>query len=172
MAKDPASQGDMAVDDTQASAQSGNKPKRVEHFRNLGLGLFIHWAHDAQLGLVISHSLVGADADYRERFFTELPQTFYPAKFDPAQWAREAKVAGVGYVVFTTKHHSGFCMFETATTEFGIMHTPYTRERADSEQYPRMNSIKSRGDLLGRSQRHRQRQTERRAKEELNQNQP
>lgn len=128
MAENPASQGDMAADDTQASAESGNKPQRVEHFRNLGLGLFIHWAHDAQLGMVISHSLVGADAAYRERFFNELPQTFYPDKFDPDQWAREAKVAGVGYVVFTTKHHSGFCMFETQTTQFGIMHTPYKRD--------------------------------------------
>ncbi len=121
-------QGEMELDADGASQESGNKPARREWFRDQALGLFIHWSHDSQLGMVISHSLVGASADYAERFFNELPQTFYPNRFDPDEWAREAKVAGVRYVVFTTKHHSGFCMFETATTNFGIMHTPYERD--------------------------------------------
>jgi alpha-L-fucosidase len=105
-----------------------NKPEREEWLRDLGFGLFIHWSHDSQLGIVISHSLVGASDDYCRRYFEELPKTFIPDKFNADEWARLAKVMGVKYVVFTTKHHSGFCMWDTKTTGFGIMNTPYKRD--------------------------------------------
>jgi alpha-L-fucosidase len=111
-----------------ASSQSGNDPARAEWFQDQALGLFIHWSMDAQLGCVISHSLVGASADYVNRFIHELPRTFNPTHFDADEWARQAKVAGMKYVVFTTKHHSGFCMFETGTTDFNIMNTPYGQD--------------------------------------------
>jgi len=106
-------------------AQQGNKPERLEWFHQLGLGLFIHWGVDSQIGSVISHSLVGASDHYVQQFFEELPKTFNPTRFDPDEWARLAKLAGMKYVVFTTKHHSGFCMFDTKTTDFSIMNTPY-----------------------------------------------
>jgi alpha-L-fucosidase len=105
-----------------------NRPEREEWLRDLGFGLFIHWAHDSQLGLVISHSLAGASDDYCRRYFEELPKTFIPDRFNAAEWARLARVMGVKYVVFTTKHHSGFCMWDTKTTNFGIMNTPYKRD--------------------------------------------
>ncbi|MCC6697500.1 MAG: alpha-L-fucosidase [Candidatus Hydrogenedentes bacterium] len=105
-----------------------NLPEREEWFSDLALGMFIHWSVDSQLGSVISHSLAGASDDYIERFFTELPATFEPKQFDPSDWARLAKVAGMRYVMFTAKHHSGFCMFDTETTDFSIMHTPFKRD--------------------------------------------
>jgi alpha-L-fucosidase len=115
---------------TQAAliAQTGNHADRVEWFRDQGFGLFIHWSVDSQLGSVISHSLVGASDDYTERFFDDLPKTFNPRKFYPDDWAALAKLAGIRYVVFTAKHHSGFCMFETNSTNFGIMNTPFRRD--------------------------------------------
>ncbi|MCK5341764.1 MAG: alpha-L-fucosidase [Candidatus Heimdallarchaeota archaeon] len=85
-----------------------NKPEREKWFTDLGLGLFIHWSFDVQLGMVISHSVVGASQDYLDRYFNELPQTFEPSNFQPEKWAREAKMAGMKYLVFTAKHHSGF----------------------------------------------------------------
>ena len=106
----------------------GNKPERLEWFRDLGFGLFIHWSLDSQIGSVISHSLVGAERGYVDRFFTELPRTFNPSKFDPAEWAVLSKLAGFKYVVFTAKHHSGFCMYNTRTTDFSIMNTPYGKD--------------------------------------------
>jgi alpha-L-fucosidase len=105
-----------------------NKPGRLEWFRDLGFGLFIHWSVDSQLGVVISHSLAGADDAYTNRFFNDLPKTFNPRKFDPQDWAALAKLAGIRYVVFTAKHHSGFAMWDTNTTGFGIMHTPFQRD--------------------------------------------
>jgi alpha-L-fucosidase len=105
-----------------------NQPDRLEWFRDQGFGLFIHWSVDSQLGVVISHSLVGASPDYTDRFFTELPTTFNPREFHPEDWATLAHLAGVRYMMFTTKHHSGFAMWDTQTTPFGIMQTPFHRD--------------------------------------------
>lgn len=113
-----------------------NKPERLEWFRDQGFGMFIHWSVDSQTGVVISHSLAGADEAYTKRFFEDLPKTFNPRKFYPQDWAALAKLAGVKYVVFTTKHHAGFTMWDTKTNDFGIMHTPFkhdlTREILDA----------------------------------------
>lgn len=109
-------------------AAPGNRPERLEWFRDLGFGLFIHWSVDSQLGGVISHSLVGASPEYCERYFTLLPRTFNPHKFNPRDWAVLSRLAGIKYVVFTAKHHSGFCMYDTRTTDFNIMNTPYGRD--------------------------------------------
>jgi alpha-L-fucosidase len=111
-----------------ANGGVGNRADRLEWFRDQGFGLFIHWSLDSQLGSVISHSLVGADRAYSERFFSELPRTFNPRKFNPQDWAVLARLAGIRYVVFTTKHHSGFTMFRSATTDFGIHNTPFGRD--------------------------------------------
>ena len=77
-----------------AWAQEGNRPERLEWFRDLGFGLFIHWNFDSQLGVVISHSMVGASDDYLKRFVEDLPKTYNPRKFNPQDWAALAKLAG------------------------------------------------------------------------------
>ena len=110
------------------AGETRNLPEREAWFQDLGLGMFIHWSVDSQLGSVISHSLAGASEDYIDRFFTELPRTFEPKKFDPQAWARLARLAGFKYVMFNAKHHSGFCMFDTASTDFDIMNTPYGQD--------------------------------------------
>jgi alpha-L-fucosidase len=110
------------------SQQVTNKPERVDWFQDLGFGMFIHWNVDGTLGAVISHSLAGSSPEYSNKYFTELPKYFNPEKFNPASWARLAKLAGMKYVVFTTKHHSGFCMWNTKTTDFNVMNTPFGRD--------------------------------------------
>ena len=105
-----------------------NDPSAVELFRDRGLGLFIHWGVDGSLGGVISHSLVGASPDFTERFFTTLPGYFNPDKYNPDDWARLAKLTGFRYVMFTAKHHAGFCLWDTQTTDFSVMHTPYGKD--------------------------------------------
>lgn len=120
-------QNDLVKDDN-ASNYNLNKPERELWLKNTGLGLFIHFSMDSQLGVVISHSLVGASDDYVNRYFNDLPKTFAPSKFDPHQIATLAKLAGMKYIVFTTKHHSGFCMWDTKTTDFNITHTPYKKD--------------------------------------------
>jgi alpha-L-fucosidase len=105
-----------------------NKPELVDNFMDMGFGIFVHWSMDSQLGSVISHSMVGASDDYLNKYINELPQTFYPDKFDPDEWARLFKVAGAEYVMFTTKHHNGFAMWDTKTTDFKITNTPYGKD--------------------------------------------
>jgi alpha-L-fucosidase len=116
--------------DTSAKTSAGrtNDPDAVELFRDRGLGLFIHWGIDGPLGGVISHSLVGASPDYVRRFFETLPGFFNPDQFRPDDYARLAKLARFQYVMFTAKHHAGFCMWNTRTTDFGVMHTPYGKD--------------------------------------------
>lgn len=106
----------------------GNKPERLEWFRDLGFGMFIHWNVDGTLGGVISHSLAGASEDYRNRYFNDLPKLFNPRKYNPDEWAELAKLAGMQYVVFTAKHHAGFCMWDSKTTDFDVMSTPYGKD--------------------------------------------
>jgi alpha-L-fucosidase len=110
------------------SLDAANRPEGVERFRDRGFGLFIHWSVDAPLGGVISHSLVGASKDYQERFFRILPDHFNPERFRPDEWAKLAKLTGFEYVVFTAKHHAGFCMWQTTTTPFSVGHTPYGKD--------------------------------------------
>ena len=105
-----------------------NQADREQWFTDLGFGMFIHWSFDVQLGMVISHSMVGASTDYLDRYINELPLTFNPQLFNAEKWAKAAKLAGMKYVVFTTKHHNGFCMYNTLTTGFNIMNTPYGKD--------------------------------------------
>ena len=118
----------LAINSQAQSLQTTNKPDRVNWFQNLGFGMFIHWNVDVSLGVVISHSLAGASDDYVNRYFSELPKSFNPEKFNPAAWAKTARLAGMKYVVFTAKHHSGFTMWDSKTTPFTVMNTPFKRD--------------------------------------------
>ncbi|MEM9328927.1 MAG: alpha-L-fucosidase [Bacteroidota bacterium] len=122
-----------------------NKPERTEWFKDLGFGMFIHWSHDVQLGSVISHSMVGASPDYLDFYVNELPKTFNPTNFDPGKWADYAQLAGMKYVVFTAKHHSGFCMFQTETTDFSIESTPFSKDITKEV----LDAFRSRGIAVG-----------------------
>ena len=121
----------VTMDNTLASKEemvSRNRPEDLEWLRDAGLGLFIHWSLDSQLGCVISHSLVGASKDYVNRFYEELPKTLNPKKWDFDHLAELARLAGFQYAVFTTKHHNGFCLWDSRTTDFNIMNTPYGKD--------------------------------------------
>ena len=106
-----------------------NDPGKTEVFRDAGLGLFIHWGPNSQVGTEISWPLYNASEDYIRKYYG-LAATFNPTAFDPAEWARLAKLAGMEYVVFTAKHHDGFCMFDTELSDFKITRTPYGRDIA------------------------------------------
>lgn len=108
-----------------APVQADNKQEQLEWLRNAGFGMFIHWCIDSQLGSIESHSLVGGSREYADTYYRELPRTFNPKRYDPEEWVALAKLAGMKYLVFTAKHHSGFCMWDTRTTSFNVMNTPY-----------------------------------------------
>jgi alpha-L-fucosidase len=105
-----------------------NKPERVEWLRDLGFGLFLNISLDSQLGMVIGHSMVGASDDYMNRYLNELPKTFDPYKYDAYRMAIQAKLAGAKYICITAKHHNGFCLWDTKTTDYKITNTPYKKD--------------------------------------------
>ena len=104
--------------------------ERLEWFQDLKLGLLMHWGPYCQWGIVESWSLCSEDEswcrrsidDYAEykRQYENLKMTFNPVRFDPERWAEAAHDAGMRYVVFTTKHHDGFCMFDTKETDYRV----------------------------------------------------
>ncbi len=108
---------------------------RLERFQDWKFGFMVHWGIYSQWGCIESWPLVEADTWARpddlaawterdkdfERFsrdYVALNQTFDPQHFDPDAWARTAKEAGMKYTVFTSKHHDGFCMFDTEQTSY------------------------------------------------------
>ena len=106
-----------------------NDPAKTELFRDAGLGLFIHWGPNSQMGTEISWPLNGASEEFVKKYYA-LAETFNPVRFEPAEWARLAKLSGMEYVVFTAKHHDGFAMFDTAYSDFKITKSPYGRDIA------------------------------------------
>jgi alpha-L-fucosidase len=105
--------------------------RKLDAWGDRKFGLMMHWGPYSRWGAVESWSICPEDwidrhgpyaKDYYgyKKAYEALRTEFDPVKFDPAKWARAAKDAGMGYVVFTTKHHDGFCMFDTKTTEYRI----------------------------------------------------
>ena len=106
--------------------------KTLDKWQDLKFGMIIHWGLYSQLGIVESWSIcseeedwIGRDStlnyDLYKRKYWETIHTFNPVNFNPEQWALSGKKAGMKYVVFTTKHHDGFCLFDTKQTDFSIM---------------------------------------------------
>lgn len=102
-----------------------NTPERLAWYQDLALGMYLYWTVDAPLGMVNAHSVIGASADYLRRYFTELPDFFNPRQFDARWYARLAKLCRFDYVTVAAKNHNGFCMWDSATTDFNVMNTPY-----------------------------------------------
>ena len=103
---------------------------KLAHWQDIKFGLLMHWGPYSQWGVVESWSICAEDEgwckrsleDYVEykRRYEGLQRTFNPVAFDPARWARAARDAGMRYVVFTTKHHDGFSMFDTKYTDYKV----------------------------------------------------
>jgi alpha-L-fucosidase len=108
-------------------------PAALGRWEDMRFGLFIHWAP-----VCLTHREIGwsRGAETPTEAYDNLFKTFNPVKFNADEWAALAKAAGVKYVVLTTKHHDGFCMFDTKQTSFNIMNSPFgrdvTRELADA----------------------------------------
>ncbi len=98
------------------------KTKRLEWWTDARFGMFIHWGIYAQAARhewIKKHERI-SDEKYQNYF-----DVFDPDLFDPVEWAKKAKAAGMKYAVITSKHHDGFCMFESAYTDYNVMNTPY-----------------------------------------------
>lgn len=88
-------------------------------------GMFIHWGIYA---VQAYHEQAQVHLNIPPEEYAKLAQRFNPVDFDPDAWIDLAQEAGMEYLVFTTKHHDGFCMWDTKQTDFNVMNTPYGRD--------------------------------------------
>jgi len=119
--------------------------EKLEQWRDQKFGIIIHWGIYAVPGIIESWSICSEDWISRDstttyekykRWYFDLAKEFNPVKFDPEQWASAASDAGMKYLVFTTKHHDGFCMFDTRETDYSIAKGPFQNHpKADVAKY-------------------------------------
>ncbi|MBM3840708.1 MAG: alpha-L-fucosidase [Verrucomicrobia bacterium] len=108
-----------------ADTRPGATEKELQWWRDAKFGLFIHWGPVSLKGTEIGWSR-GAQVPVEE--YDGLFRRFNPAQFDATAWSRTAKAAGMKYVVLTSKHHDGFCLWDTQFTDYNIMRTPWGRD--------------------------------------------
>lgn len=96
--------------------------KRWQHNR---FGMFIHWGLYA---LPARHEWVKSQEQIAEEDYQKYFDHFCPDKYEPKEWACRAKQAGMKYVVLTTKHHEGFCLWDTKRTDYKVTNTPYGKD--------------------------------------------
>lgn len=111
--------------------------KKLDQWQDQKFGVIFHWGLYSVPGIVESWALCSEDVDWISRYghnnyqefknwyWNELSRQFNPIHFDPTQWADIMKQAGMKYMVFTTKHHDGFCMFDSQYTDFSIAKGPF-----------------------------------------------
>lgn len=112
------------------------KEARMKWFNEARFGMFIHWGvYSGAAGNFKGKPVPGAGewlqsggkipaAEYRE----ELLPKFNPLKYDPEAWVIAAKNAGIKYLVITSKHHDGFCLWDSKLTDLDVASTPYQKD--------------------------------------------
>jgi alpha-L-fucosidase len=119
--------------------------KKLDKWQDLKFGVIFHWGLYSVPGIVESWALCSEDwitryghENYQEfkNWYWGISKEFNPTKFNPIKWAEVMKQAGMKYVIFTTKHHDGFCMFDSKYTDFSIAKGPFKNSpKADVAKY-------------------------------------
>ncbi len=100
-------------------------PAAMRRWQDLRFGMFIHWGPVSLTGYEIGWSR-GAQTPIAK--YDSLYKEFNPVKFNADDWVSVAKAAGMKYMVLTTKHHDGFCLWDTKFTDYNIMNAPFKRD--------------------------------------------
>lgn len=138
--------------------------KKLSEWQNWKFGLLMHWGTYSQWGVVESWSICPEDEGWTQRDpvhgktyneykrnYEALQKTFNPVNFNPDKWAAAAKDAGMKYVVFTTKHHDGFSMFDTKQTDYKITSakTPFSSNPKKNIAKEIFNAFRKQGLATG-----------------------
>lgn len=122
-------EGDRYVPETDSTVLD-----KLDQWQDKKFGLLMHWGPYSQWGIVESWSLCPEDYGWTQRKKGENPENYYaykkeyeglkntfdPVNFNPEKWAKAARAAGMKYMVFTTKHHDGFTMFDSKYTNYKV----------------------------------------------------
>ncbi len=118
------------------AADQLGKDERMQWWRDARFGMFIHWGlYSVPAGTYKGKRIGGIGEWIMERAdipiseYEKFADQFNPTKFDADEWVRIAKDAGMKYMVITSKHHDGFCLWDSKVTEWDIMDaSPYDRD--------------------------------------------
>ena len=105
-------------------------------------GMFIHWGLYA---LPARHEWVKQREELTDEQYAPYFRYFDPLRYDPQKWADLAQAAGMKYMVVTSKHHEGFCLWDTQHTDYKVTHTPYGKDLLA----PMVEAFRSRGLKVG-----------------------
>ena len=108
----------------------------LDKWQDQKFGVLFHFGLYSVPGIVESWSICSEDVDWISRkgdlpydrykeWYWSLKDSLNPVEFDPAEWSRIMKQGGMKYMIFTTKHHDGFCTFDSKLTDFSIANGPY-----------------------------------------------
>ena len=132
--------------------------EKLDRWQDLKFGVLMHWGIYSVPGIIESWSICNEDwirrpegsvyEDYK-RWYWGLSDEFNPTKFNPEQWAEVFSRAGMKYMIFTTKHHDGFCMFDSEYSDYGIAHGPFKdNPKKDVAKYV-FDAFRSKGFMTG-----------------------
>ncbi|MCK6610844.1 MAG: alpha-L-fucosidase [Bacteroidia bacterium] len=137
---------------------------KLAEWQNMRFGLLMHWGTYSQWGIVESWSICPEDEGWCERrgpysanyfeyvkAYENLQTTFNPIQFNPERWAKAAKEAGMKYMVFTTKHHDGFALFDTKFSDYKITSTktPFSKNPRANITHEVFNAFRKEGLWVG-----------------------
>lgn len=132
--------------------------EKLNQWRDLKFGFIIHWGVYSVPGMVESWAITSEDWITRDTTMTyeeykhwywNLSKDFIPTHYNPEKWAQAAKEAGMKYLVFTTKHHDGFCMFDTKYTDYSITKGPFKNHpKADVTKHI-FEAFREKGFMIG-----------------------
>lgn len=138
--------------------------QKLKAWQDIKFGLMMHWGTYSEWGVVESWSICPEDEGWTQRrgpysadwytylkAYEGLQTTFNPTKFAPEKWAEAAKEAGMQYLVFTTKHHDGFCMFDSKQTDYKITDpkTPFSSNPRANVTKEIMAAFRDKGFMTG-----------------------
>lgn len=131
---------------------------KLKHWQDQKFGVLMHWGLYSVPGVVESWSICSEDWIVRERkptyeedkaWYWSQKDSLNPVNFDPSKWADVMKKAGMKYMIFTTKHHDGFCMFDTKYTDFSIAHGPFGKDPRHNIAKEVFNAYRNKGFMIG-----------------------
>ncbi|WP_109674066.1 alpha-L-fucosidase [Dyadobacter jejuensis] len=135
---------------------------KLAQWQDVKFGLMMHWGTYSQWGIVESWSLCPEDEGWCERrgphahnwyeykkAYEGIADSFNPVQFDPEKWAVAAKNAGMKYLVFTTKHHDGFAMFDSKYTDYKITNTPFGKNPKSNVTKEILSAFRKEGFMTG-----------------------
>ena len=112
------------------ASQARQREERMARFNEAKFGMFIHWGPCSLASVEISWPIMRPEAKWNitQEEYVNLYKRFNPVKYDPDAWVELAQEAGQRYMVFVTKHHDGFCMFDSSYTDYKITNSPYKKD--------------------------------------------